>query len=60
MTTYKAAIWRSDDGQGSVVLTLPEESGKNDEELLRLAHEEAEKERLDLDGGEIVIGDWTD
>lgn len=56
--TYRAAYWT--DGQGELVLTAPEHASLSDEALLSEARAEAERAGVDLSGGRIEIGDWTD
>lgn len=58
--TYRAAGWVADDRSGEVRLTGEHQKNLSDEELFAEARAEAEREGLDLSGGEIVIGDWTD
>lgn len=50
---YRAAVWNSDDGQGEVILTLPEQSGWSDEALLVEAGREME--RTGLNGGKVTL-----
>lgn len=58
--TYRAAYWTSEDRQGEVVLTSPEQARLSDSDLLSAARDEARRAGLDLSTGEIAIGDWTD
>lgn len=56
---YRACYWLSDDRQAEVVLTLPDHAGLSDEDLYRLAREEAERGDLDLTTGTLEIGEWV-
>lgn len=58
--TYRAACWTSDDCQAEVRLTSEEHAALPDAELLAVAQACAEEIGLDLDGGDIVIGDFTE
>lgn len=70
VTSYRAAIWTRADGQGAIVLTSREDAHHPDEELLRLAGEEAVRSGIvgadehqishdDLARG-LEIGEWVE
>lgn len=59
-TTYRAAGWIADNNQSDVRLTREEHKDLPDEELLAIAKTEAESVGLNLEGGEIQIGEWTE
>lgn len=63
MTTYRAAVWTSDDGQAETVLTSQEQAHLSDDDLIAAA----ELERLEIgltpeqeSDGEITIQMWSD
>ena len=62
MSADRAAHWISDDEQGEVLLTTPEQAHLGDEELLRLGTLELVEAEIDLarDGGRVVVGDWVE
>ena len=58
--TYRAAGWVADDKQSDVRLTREEHKNLADEQLITIAMKEAELVGITLEGGEILIGDWTE
>lgn len=58
--TYRAAYWLSDDKQADVRLTTEDQQHLSEHKLIEAAKAEAEKIGLDLAGGEIVVGQWTE
>jgi hypothetical protein len=59
-TTYRAAYWTSADKQASVRLTCEEDAQLPDNELILVARRCASENSVDLNEGEIEIGDWTE
>lgn len=62
MTTYRAAILRTTDRQGSIVLTGPEYQGLPDEALLAKAQREIDRAgiRDQMGDSSVEIGNWTE
>lgn len=58
--TYRACYWLSDDRQSDVVLTREKHSDRSDAMLVALALIESVKAGLDLSGGTLEIGEWTE
>jgi hypothetical protein len=54
-TPYRAAYWRSADGQATARLTSRDQADLPLRELLALATAEARANELDVDGGLIII-----
>jgi hypothetical protein len=59
-STYRAVYWLSSDKQSEIVLTTPGESSLPEEDLLAVARKEAGNIGLDISGGSLVVGDWTE
>jgi len=58
--TYRAAGWVADDKQSDVRLTSESQKDLSDDDLIAAAEKEAEAVGIDLEGSEILIGDWTE
>jgi len=60
--TYRAAILRSSDSQGTTVLTGPEHATLTDAALLAEAQREIDRANIreQMGDSEVVIGDWTE
>jgi hypothetical protein len=57
-STYRAAIWTSEDGQADMVMTAQEDAHRrSDVALLALGRREATEQELDPDL--VEIGEWT-
>lgn len=59
MTTFRACYFVAADGQSDVLLTTEEQSHLSDAELIAAAAVEAQGAGLDLDSGELHVGDYT-
>ncbi len=58
--TYRAAYWVAEDCSSDVCLTLREDAHLPDAELMEKAMAMAESIGLEVGGGEILIGDYTE
>lgn len=59
-TTYRSAYWVADDCSGDVRLTTEDEAGLSDEALMAAAQVYIDESGLDVMGGHIVLGDYTE
>ena len=58
--TFRAAVWVAANCFSDLRLTSEDQAHLSDEELMAAALEEAKNNDVDLNKGQIHIGDWTE